>query len=40
MEEAPRQHPVEPTIRAAIGDEFDRALKKLGAEMPRNAGDE
>ena len=30
-----RQHPVEPTIRAAIGDEVDRALKKLGAEMPR-----
>ena len=35
MEEAPRQHPVEPTITAAIGDEVDRALKKLGAEMPR-----
>ena len=40
MEQPRHNHPVEPSIRAAIADEVDRALKKLGAEMPRNAGDE
>ncbi|MDW6026521.1 hypothetical protein SAZ10_32650 [Mesorhizobium sp. BAC0120] len=40
MEQSPHSHPVEPTIRAAIGDEVARALKKLGAEMPHAGGNE
>ena len=40
MAKAPSGHGVEPSIKAMIGDEVDRALKKLGAEMRRNAGDE
>ena len=40
MEKSPRLHPVEPTIKTEIGEEVDRALKKLGAEMPRAGGNE
>jgi hypothetical protein len=35
MEKTPNGRPVESAINAAIGDEVDRALKKLGAPMPR-----
>ena len=40
MEKSPRQHPVELTIKTAIGDEVDRALKKLGRVMPRTGSNE
>jgi hypothetical protein len=35
MEKTPNGRPVESANNAAIGDEVDRALKKLGAPMPR-----
>ena len=40
MAKAPSGHGVEPSIKAMIGDEVDRALKKLGAEIPRTSGNE
>ena len=40
MENSLRQLPVEPTIKAMIVDEVDRALKRLGAEIPRTNGNE
>jgi hypothetical protein len=40
MARTPNEHRVEPTITTAIGDEVDRALKKLGATMPRAGSNE
>jgi len=40
MEKTPSAHLDEPAIKSAIGDEVDRALKKLGAKVQRTGGDE
>jgi len=40
MARTPNGHPIEPTVKTAIGDEVDRALTKLGAKMPHAGSNE
>jgi hypothetical protein len=40
MAKTPNGHLVEPAIKTEIGDEVDRALKKLGAKRPRTGSDD